>query len=291
MSITRKKHSLILIAILIAAVIVLASTFICATQTVAYAAGSDSTAVQTDVGADTVATVGDTEYTDIATAWMAANNAGTATVTLYKDVVTSSTLSVDGGKNITLDLNGCILKYENETVNGSVISVYGNFTLTDSEKDLPQGQKTLHNYNVADGLWVFDENGENTWYGGVLTGGTGLAHATPFATFYHGGGVCVVSGTFTMNAGTIAGNKANNGQGGGVCITDNPAEFTMNGGMIAGNKADIGAGGVQVNFVNGGIGVFTMTGGAITENAGDGVFINNASAEFRISGAPKIIGN
>ncbi|MDE5601768.1 MAG: right-handed parallel beta-helix repeat-containing protein, partial [Clostridia bacterium] len=281
-----------LLTIFMAAALILTCTVICGIQGTVYAASGADTAIQADVGVDTVATVGTTEYTDFTSAWSAANDAGTATVTLYVDVVTASALGVGAGKNITLDLNGRMLKYSNSTVNSSVINVNGgNFTLTDSEKDLPQNDKTPHNYNVTDGLWIFDDNGGKTMYGGVLTGGTGLTHEIFGMVLYHGGGVCIVSGTFTMNGGTIAGNRANNGQGGGVCITDNSAEFTMNAGMIAGNKADMGAGGVQVNWVNGGIGKFTMTGGVITENAGDGVFINAEAAEFHMSGAPKIIGN
>jgi hypothetical protein len=50
--------------------------------------------------------------------------------------------------------------------------------------------------------------------------------------------VYVVSGTFTMNEGTISGNTTNgySGSGGGVYVFTN-ATFTMNGGIISGNTA------------------------------------------------------
>lgn len=211
-------------------------------------------------------------------AWKYANDAGTATVTLYADVVTASALSVGAGKNITLDLNGHMLKYSSSSFS-SVITVSGSFILTDSEKDLPQKDKTPHNYNVSDGLWVFDDNGDKTMYGGVLTGGSGQEF---FGSFL-GGGVYVNSGSFEMNGGAIAGNRAS-AHGGGVYT--NSGSFTMNGGMIAGNKADMGLGG----GVSIGAGVFTMTDGAITENSGGGVNVNFTN-EFHISGTPKIRGN
>ena len=164
MNIARKKHSLILVSLIAVALLIMVGTLICATSGTAYAAGDVAT-VQTDAGP--------TNYTDVASAWSAANSAGTATVTLLADVITTNTLTVDPGNNITLDLNGKMLKYSNSSAQSSVITVSGNLILTDSEKDLPQKDKTPHNYNVTDGLWIFDDNGEKTMYGGVNKGRSG----------------------------------------------------------------------------------------------------------------------
>ncbi|MDE7439815.1 MAG: hypothetical protein K2N23_04845, partial [Clostridia bacterium] len=71
-----------------------------------------------EVTADNVSTY----YNFIADAWAAANEAGTATVTMYADAQISVTLEVEADNDITLDLNGKMLKMTGE---GSVISVNG----------------------------------------------------------------------------------------------------------------------------------------------------------------------
>ncbi|MDE7372959.1 MAG: hypothetical protein K2N18_02740, partial [Clostridia bacterium] len=220
--------------------------------------------------ADTVATVDDEEYADIVSAWNAASDAGTATVTLLADVTTDNTLTVESGKNITLDLNGHIMKFTGEV--GSVITVAenGTFTLTDIR---PQAG---HRYNInEDGLWIFDDhNGEHVFRGGAITGGT--------CTDSSGSGVRIIGGKFIMNGGAISGNTAISG--GGVFIDDyeyddgdghtlkTKGTFTMNGGTICGNCVSTLGGGVLVESGN-----FTMNGGTIcknvTRNFGGGVYV------------------
>lgn len=94
-----------------------------------------------------------------------------------------------------------------------------------------------------------------------------------------GGGVFLVGtatskSTFTMGGGTISENTAKNndsnppnGDGGGVSINSN-GEFTLNNGTISGNKAVYGAG-VHVNSSDGS-GKFTMKGGTISGNTASG---------------------
>ena len=104
----------------------------------------------------------------------------------------------------------------------------------------------------------------------------------------YGGGVCVDSnGTFTMNSGTISGNKVvgtRNDFGGGVYVY--VGEFSMNGGTIGGTGNDVNTalkgGGV---FVNGG--TFIMSGDAAIKGnsateSGGGVFVNGG--EFSMNG-------
>jgi hypothetical protein len=80
------------------------------------------------------------------------------------------------------------------------------------------------------------------------------------------GGVSV-SGIFTMNGGTISGNR-----GSGVRVSG--GTFTMNGGTISGNKV----GGVNMQYG----GTFTMSGGKIFGNTATGdrgaLFITKAKA-------------
>lgn len=86
-------------------------------------------------------------------------------------------------------------------------------------------------------------------------------------------GTATSKSTFTMGGGTISENTAKNndsnspnGDGGGVSI-NSYGEFTLNSGTISGNKAVYGAG-VHVNSSDGsdGSGKFTMKGGTISGN-------------------------
>ena len=162
-------------------------------------------------------------------------------IKLTEDIEINDTLTVS--REVTLDLNGKVLK---RTGTGRVIEVQnsGNLTLTDSNSN------ETHKFKPdGNGLWVLDENGSETVTGGVITGGNVGGNT--------GGGVKIVSGTFTMTGGNIAGCKAHSG--GGV---DVGGTFTMTGGSIAGCVAT-GASGGGVYVETGGI--FEMSGGSIAD--------------------------
>ena len=113
-----------------------------------------------------------------------------------------------------------------------------------------------------------------------------------------GGGVCVYSGTFSMNSGSISGNKvkSNSAQGGGVLVIGN---FFMHNGNITNNKLEYerigntlisGGAGVAVSLKAGDNGAqpkgaFTMSGGEISGNTITDNY-NHATGEdlFVISG-------
>ena len=175
-----------------------------------------------------------TYYETIELAWAAANTADTATVTMYADAEISSTLEVSAGNSITLDLNGCMLKYNNGSAYNSVITVNGIFTL----KDEVGGGKVMDGI-AAEGGGVKVRNGGNfTMLSGEISGNHG---------YNSGGGVCVLSGgNFTMSGGTISGNRA--GEGGGVYVLTG-GNFTMTGGTISDNRTggNFNGGGVYVN--------------------------------------------
>ena len=164
-------------------------------------------------------------------------------VKLTGDIEIDTTLKVS--REVTLDLNGKVLKM---TGTGSVIEVQnsGNLTLTDSNSN------ETHKFSIDEStrLWILDEtSGANTVNGGVITGGNANANNND------GGGVRIVSGTFTMTGGNIVGCTAY--AGGGV---DVGGTFTMTGGSIAGCVAT-GASGGGVYVETGGI--FEMSGGSI----------------------------
>ena len=169
------------------------------------------------------------------------------------DVKISQTIKVSG--DVTLDLNGFVLKYENDQTHGGPLAVEsgGHLTIKDS------GSNATHKFKPnGDGLWVLDENGSETVTGGVITGGTGYpiqfgsgAHAY---TAYYGGAVYIEpGGTLNMGGGSIVGCSAV--YGGGVYVA---GEFVMTGGSIIGCAADRG-GGVYMRDNDA---VFNMSGSA-----------------------------
>lgn len=231
--------------------------------------------------------------TDFSTGWDEVTNSTTTLESgkqyyLNNDVTVSQTITVSG--TVILDLNGHVLKYENNQTHGSVIKVEGGgkLTIKDSRKD---DTTAVHKFDTTNVLWVLNEtNGTETIQGGVITGGTG----TQWDQYYRGGGVYVTpGGTLTMNGGSIVGCSANgNGLslGGGVYLdssaNSNAGTFTMDGGRIIGCTAD-GGGGVLVALEC----HFTMNTGAViqscTAQMGGGVYylgMSGSSGMFTLNG-------
>ena len=224
---------------------------------------------------------------DFSTGWDKVTNSTTTLESgrqyyLNNDVTVSQTITVSD--TVTLDLNGHVLQYKNDSTKGSVIKVEsgGHLTIQDSNTGSLSHKFTPN----SDGLWVLDEaSGTEEVKGGVITGGTG----TQWAQYYRGGGVYVApGGTLTMESGSIVGCSANGSSfslGGGVYIdssaNSNADTFTMNGGSIIGCTAD-GGGGVLVALEC----HFTMNTGAVirscTAQMGGGVYCLGMSGSFGI---------
>ena len=172
----------------------------------------------------------------VSTAAMAAGTAGERTVPgdiyealsvggslkLLNDVDYGGSMSV--GVNLTIDLNGYVLK-----MTGIKVENGAHLTIKDSRPDAEH--KFTSN---TDGLWVRDEqNGTKTVNGGIIYGGTGSS----IGTSVYGGGVYVEGGgQFTMTGGNIVGCTASatfQARGGGVFVAEK-GTFTMSGGSIAG---------------------------------------------------------
>ena len=151
-------------------------------------------------------------------------NAG-GTLTMQNDVDYGGSMSV--GANLTIDLNGYVLK-----MNGIKVEKGVHLTIKDSRSD------AVHKFTPNDdGLWVLDEtNGTKTVNGGVIYGGTGFTDENNNG---YGGGVYVDGdGTFTMEGGNIVGCKAEgyHAKGGGVFVAKG-GQFNMSGGKIIGCTA------------------------------------------------------
>lgn len=203
------------------------------------------------------------------------------TVKLAANIDVSSSLTVTR-PDVTLDLNGFVLKYQNDSQRGSVIVVEGGGQLTIEDSNT---SKPSHKFKPNDdGLWVLDEkNGTETVTGGVITGGTGYPFTLTSSTVvYYGGGVYIASGgQLTMTGGNIIGCSAT--YGGGVCTdSEQTDKFSMSGGSIAGCVASNSGGGVRAS------GTFKMSGNAVIRSCtaesatqfvfGGGVYVNSSSS-------------
>ena len=191
------------------------------------------------------------------------------TVRMTADITIDTTLSVR--RTVTLDLNGCVLKYENSEPGHVVRVEKGTLTISDSDRT------KYHKFTQdSSGLWVLDEtNGTISLPGGIITGGH----------YEWGGGVYVMPDTYgkyntglVMNGGAIVGCKADR-RGGGVFGWN----ITMNTpARISGCTAGTFGGGVYVS-----LGKIIMNGGTIencTADKGGGVHIHSQFDSFIMNG-------
>ena len=201
------------------------------------------------------------------------------TVKLTGDVTIDTTLVVN--RTVTLDLNGHVLKYENNTNRGSVLMVESGGTLTIADSNTAARHKFTPDGN---GLWVLDESGGTEEVaGGVITGGTGKPDDRYGDS---GGGVYVGdNASLIMNGGSIVGCRVTQGgspEGGGVYLSASDAAFTMNDGAhIIGCWSNYYGGGVGAGYgefiMNGGSIEDCTAGGATSDGNGGGVSISNNS--------------
>lgn len=162
-------------------------------------------------------------------------------IQLKGNIVISNTLVVT--KDVTLDLNGHVLRLK-EGKSGSVIHVKsGTLTLVDSN---PSAEHKFTN-DGNDKPWRLDETaGAEKVKGGVITGGTGSTYKynNDIGQIVYndcGGGMFVAPGaSFVMEGGNIVGCSAGK-SGGGVKVT-NDGDFKMSGGTISGCTAGGGGG-------------------------------------------------
>ena len=226
---------------------------------------------------------------------------------LTKDVELLEGYSLISG-TVTLCLNGHSITLPSGEVG---FSVSGTFNLTDcgtetrkgyidattnlwkalGEGELPEGAVPC---DLTGGVIIGGSHRITDTGGGVQVSGTFNMYGGNIAGNYsiNCGGV-YVKNNFNMYGGTITGNKATSSSngGGGVHLT-NSGTFNMYGGTIQYNKTTANGGGVYK-----GNGTINMSGGTIRNNTagihgnGGGVYYDDNSGNFYISGSPVITGN
>lgn len=213
----------------------------------------------------------------------AINAAGTEDeVQLLHDI--QEDISVSADRNITLDLNGRVLKGKGDK-STITISSGATVTLCDSRADVDHYYK----YNAV-GPWVWDDSttdGAKTvdeitdsttantpiiLKGGAITGGIGSYNQSGT----EGGGI-YNAGTLIMEGGNIVGNSAG-WHGGGIHSKDT---FELKNGNIVGNYSGTHGAGV---FIDGASSKFVMNGGKIINNYANaqagGVYLANGSFDL-----------
>lgn len=237
-------------------------------------------------------------------------------VRLTKDIVMTGAVTVNNGNRLTIDLNGHTLTAAANS--RAFFIQNGALTIEDSiGGGVIQGSGTVNGYGGAILMNGSDSNNALTLAGGTISGftatngagvsmGNGTFRMTDGAirncSATDGGGVYVFGGSFEMTDGTISACNATNA-GGGVYVSS--GSFEMSGGSIENCTAHEGAGvkvhassgetasfsmkgsgeikncntdGVSIFARGSGTSKFTMDGGTIEDNGGDGVRVDAGSA-------------
>lgn len=193
-------------------------------------------------------------------------------VKLTDDITITEGLKIE--RDVTVDLNGHVLRYDEEAEPGSIFRVKSDctLTLTDSRPEAEHG-------------------GENLPAGGLITGGKGYRYdgggGGYHIYYYYGGGVYVEAGaSFELAGGTIYACGVQSGAisafGGGIYAEG--GSVTMSGGAIrnCAVSSDYGASGGAICAKAGSV---TMSGGVISGcSAKDGGGILTSGCTVQITG-------
>ena len=237
-------------------------------------------------------------------------------VRLTESIVMTGAVTVNNGNRLTIDLNDHTLTAAENS--RAFFIQNGALTIEDSTgSGIIQGSGTVNGYGGAILMNGSDSNNALTLAGGTISGftatngagvsmGNGTFRMTDGAirncSATDGGGVYVFGGSFEMTDGTISACNATNA-GGGVYVSS--GSFEMSRGSIENCTAHEGAGvkvhassgetasfsmkgsgeikncntdGVSIFARGNGISKFTMDGGTIEDNGGDGVRVDAGSA-------------
>ena len=179
-------------------------------------------------------------------------------VRLTADITITAGLKIT--RDVTVDLNGHVLRYDEAAEPDSIFRVAGGktLTLTDSRPQAEHEDKTLPAGGLITGGKGFKyDNGAGqsyTYYGGGVYVETGASFVLAGGTIYacgvrdgaqsaYGGGIYAEGGSVTMTGGTIrnCAVSADYGASGGA-IYAKAGSVTMSGGVISGCSAKDGGG-------------------------------------------------
>ena len=218
-------------------------------------------------------------------------------VRLTADITITAGLKIQ--HNVTVDLNGYVLRYDEAADPDSIFRVTGGktLTMTDSRPAAEHTDTTLPAGGLITGGKGFKyDNGAGqsyTYYGGGVYVETGASFVLAGGTIYacgvqsganaaFGGGIYAEGGSVTMTGGAIRNCvlSANNGANGGGVYIYSGASFTMEGGVISGCSAMSG-GGISASG-----GTVRITGGRIenckASERGGGLFVRSHADQISV---------
>ena len=223
-----------------------------------------------------VAKVGNTEYTNYEQAWEYVQANG-GTIDVLSDWVMDKNLTVPEGKKITVNMNGHNIR--RNFAPGTAAGSGQIFLVCDNAELIVNGgtETTEHKGTISpEGLWINDETGTNSLYGGLISGG---------ANGDGGGGIHIQENAkVTLNDVTVAGNRSQDDKGaGGVRLQYDNSRLVLNNSRICYNLADAGDGGGI--YVNGDAAVVSITNNSSVDNNattdsesdGGGIYIYDGS--------------
>ena len=182
------------------------------------------------------AKVGEVEYTNYIQAWQAVQQNG-GTIDVLSDWVLAGNLEVFSNKTITVNMNGHNIR-RNLAAGTAIVSGQVFLVRENAELIINGGTKTTERKGTLTpkGLWVNDENGTYSLYGGLISGGSNGDG---------GGGIHIQkNGKVTLNSVTLAGNTSLDDYGaGGVRLQHSGSELILNDSRICYNIAEMGGGG------------------------------------------------
>ena len=198
---------------------------------------------------------------------------------LENDLTVSETLFIN--TEISLCLNGKVLKYQNNEQNGSIF-----YILNDGVLNIYDCSEESHTCEATDsGQWILsndisDKDSLKNVVGGLIIGGTGETREIENlnASYLCGGFAYIQGGVIRIYGGTIVGNTAD--FGGAVYLTEN-ANLEIHGGKICGNVSNYRGGAVFAQK-----GTVLINNGIISENQA-----NKNGGGIDISGDSKLIMN
>ena len=218
-------------------------------------------------------------------------------VRLTADITITAGLKIT--RDVTVDLNGHVLRYDEAAEPDSIFRVAGGktLTLTDSRPQAEHEDKTLPAGGLITGGKGFKyDNGAGqsyNYYGGGVYVEAGASFELAGGTIYacgvqsganaaYGGGIYAEGGSVTMTGGAIRNCvlSANNGANGGGVYIYSGASFTMEGGVIAGCSAMSGGG------ISASEGTVRITGGRIenckASGRGGGLYIGDHADQISV---------
>lgn len=229
-----------------------------------------------------------------------ANASGVASFKLMNDVETGETIALNkDGSNITLDLNGCKIKYTSQSQ--PLFNITGGATLTVKDgQQVAATETTTSQTNKCGNLALMEYDTSNgiptglTYYvtesvaNGTVTNETLKAYeadikgAIVSCSDTKAAGLRLVNlfngGHFNFESGVLTQKK--DGQIGNLIYAENGSTVNMSGGYVCGASGSGAGAGIMVSNDKGGASTLNLTGGVIAGNYasnGGGVYANGST--------------